>query len=79
MHPGPDDTIVTVSMDVVVTNRQVLRRAALERAIEDKLTGNEWRAIRRSREDPSEADLIMLLDPSSLPGATIIESNMETY
>jgi hypothetical protein len=52
----------TITINVSVFDRQKLRRAALVQAVADGLTGNEWRAMRRSHSDSTGADLIMMMD-----------------
>lgn len=72
-------TTYVVELVVDVDDQRRLRRAALVRAIEEGLTANEWRELRRSVCSPSGADLQMLLDRNSVldgAGAEIIQSNV---
>ena len=64
---------IQVTVYVTITDPEALRLAAETRALEDGLTEEAWHEIRKSTSD----DLIMLLDPGTLPGCKIFETQVE--
>ena len=63
----------TVTMYVHVDDEEQLRLAAEARAVEDGLSMESWRDMRQG----TGGDLVMLLDPGSLPGCSIEQSDAE--
>lgn len=63
--------IFSISLDI--HDPEQLRRAAEAKALEDGLTIENWRDVRKSSMD----DLVMLLDPGSIPGCSIHNSTAE--
>lgn len=61
------------SIEVVVHDPDTLARMARARAIEEGLDGYQWD---EDRSGPAD-DLIMLLDPGSVPGCDVLESYAE--
>jgi hypothetical protein len=55
--------VFTASIDVF--DEEALRRAACAQASKEGLTGEGWASLRQG----IASDLIMLLDPGSIPGA----------
>jgi hypothetical protein len=62
-----------VTIEVLVEDKAKLRSAAAARAQADGLDASDWESTRAGPTD----DLIMLLDPGSLVGCSIIESHCE--
>lgn len=56
-----------------IDDPELLRKAAEDRAVEDGLTVESWRETRKSSLD----DLVMVLDPGSIPGCSIHGSGAE--
>lgn len=71
-------TAYDVTIRVCVEDRSDLYRAALSQARSEGLNRFEWRQTRMdpSHGSPAEADLIMMLDPGSLAGCTIVETTV---
>jgi hypothetical protein len=59
-----------------VFSAETLAQAAAERARDEGLSEEEWAAM-RTRDGEVDSDLTMLLDPGSLPGCEILDSNVE--
>jgi hypothetical protein len=59
-----------------VLSADTLAQAAAERAVAEGLSEEEWASM-RTRDGEVESDLTMLLDPGSLPGCEILDSNVE--
>jgi hypothetical protein len=76
-------TRASITLELTITDRRRLMRAALEKALANGLTANEWRAIRRGAGligDSLRADIEMLFDPGSSPeGIEIADSNVELF
>ncbi len=66
----------TFSLELRVDDPEQLRVAAEERAVEGGQTPEEWRELRADSLDPIQADIMMLLDPGTLPGCSIHESEV---
>lgn len=67
--------MITVSIHVTVDSLKTLKAAAAARAVEEGMTRADWKKTRKGPED----DLVMLLDPGSLPGCTIAETTTHTH
>jgi len=68
-----------VTLEVRVTDPQELRRVA-GRIYMDETNNEDPQPILGSYDEPNiDACLIQLLDPSTLPGAEIIETSTESF
>lgn len=61
------------SIALQIDDPERLRKAAEDRAVEDGLTVESWRETRKGSMD----DLVMLLDPGSIPGCSVHNSSAE--
>jgi hypothetical protein len=77
--PATEELHVRVTLDVIVDDKVQLARAALVRAVENGMTGNEYRHMRRSSGVPGYVtDVQWLLDSTpDNAGMQIDESGAE--
>ena len=69
----------SINLELTIHNRARVMRAALERAIADGMTANEWRYLRRTG-NYLATDIRMLLDPGVSPeGLSIKYSIVEVW
>lgn len=71
--------VVTVSIAVEVEDETLLYKAALKQAKKNSLSKSDYDKMRKEDvHGPVGTDLIMLLDPGSLPGCSIVQSEIES-
>jgi hypothetical protein len=58
------------TIEVEIDDEETLRLAAEERAVAEGTSLEDWRETR----DGAESDLVMLLDPGTLPGCSVLQS-----
>ena len=70
-------TTEAVTINVEIQDRRALYRAALAKAKAEGMSAAEYHKLRREDvHGPVGVDLIMLLDPGSLPGCDVLSSEM---
>lgn len=71
-----DDPTYEFTLRLSVYDKRLLMKRALRQALAEGLSAHDYRAMRREG-DYSRADIVMLLDPGSIPGCNIQDSTAE--